>query len=89
MWHFLLFPPFSYLKQCPELFFARINYCVMHSWGFNLHGWSCYYNDGEVVKKNIPPTGVITIKTFKKAINIAYGLGEAMRISDCGTESRL
>jgi hypothetical protein len=45
----------------------------MHSWGFNLHGWSCYYNDGEVVKKNMEIAATITIKTFEQVIKIAYG----------------
>jgi len=44
----------------------------MHLGGFILHGWSCYYNDGEVVKKNILLCGIITIKTFKQVIKIAY-----------------
>jgi hypothetical protein len=49
----------------------------MHSWGFNLHGWSCYYNDGEVVKKKLTLAGIIIIKTFEQVIKIAYdGVGK-------------
>ena len=59
----------------------------MHLWGFILHGWSCYYNDGEVVKKNILPGAVITIKTFKRAIKIAYGAGPI--VEDSGKNHRV
>jgi hypothetical protein len=44
-------PFFSFFDNSEYLYFEP-SYCVMQLHGFNLHGLSCYYNDGEVVKKN-------------------------------------
>ncbi len=42
--------------------------------GFILHGWLCYYNDGEVVKKNIDLSPLKSINSFEIVIRIAYGM---------------
>jgi hypothetical protein len=41
--------------------------------GFILHGWLCYYNDGEVVKKNIDFSPLKSINSCENVIRIAYG----------------
>jgi hypothetical protein len=42
--------------------------------GFILHGWLCYYNDGEVVKKNIDLSPLKSINSCENVIRIAYGM---------------
>jgi hypothetical protein len=41
--------------------------------GFNLHGLSCYYNVGEVVKKNVGIQRLKSINSFDNAIRNTYG----------------
>ena len=40
--------------------------------GFNLHGLSCYYNDGEVVKKNVGFKRWKSINSCDDAIRNTY-----------------
>jgi len=40
--------------------------------GFILHGWLCYYNDAEVVKKNVQRLHEESINSPEDAMNIAY-----------------
>ena len=52
--------------------FIEIYYCVMQMPGFILHGWLCYYNDAEVVKKNVQRLHEESINSPEDAMNIAY-----------------
>jgi len=40
--------------------------------GFNLHGLSCYYNVGEVVKKNVAVLRWNSINSFDESIRNTY-----------------
>jgi hypothetical protein len=52
--------------------------------GFNLHGLSCYYNDGEVVKKNVDFQRWESINSRDEAIRNTYAdEGEKWRADPC------
>jgi hypothetical protein len=44
----------------------------MQLYGFNLHGLSCYYNVGEVVKKNVSVRRWNSINSYDESIRNAY-----------------
>jgi hypothetical protein len=50
----------------------KIIHCVMQLHGFNLHGLSCYYNDGEVVKKNVNVLRWNSINSYDEPIRNTY-----------------
>jgi hypothetical protein len=51
----------------------------MQSYGFNLHGLSCYYNVGEVVKKNVNVLRWNSINSYDESIKNAYDDGRKRR----------
>jgi hypothetical protein len=50
--------------------------------GFILHSLLCYYNDGEVVKKNVRLERGKSINSYDEPIRNAYGEGQS-DVIDC------